>query len=1061
LRGTLAWRNGWADVAGRDVVALIAITPLSGDVIRLATRDVQTTEVWSGLVLDGSVQASSSVGLTDVALAPMRFRCLNGMLATGDELVSVLGGNDYIGATVVLQLWNARLSYVDALTRYVGKLQSYSTTLTEVVFNCLQDRDWNRFVRPRTVTREEFPYAPEDSLGVALPVVLGEVRSLPLREPLFSEPYGWLHYSRERVYGGSRASQCVVVDSGVGAGSTSSTLTVMAAGHACVGLGASWSSVTEPPAGTEFGTSLFYSADGSTLSVIEPSSADIFNTPSGAGFKLPANAPIAYYPVWPVEVADAGYIPGNPNTFPNALRIRSMLDRFNDGAFASIYKSAQVYRPTVYPLFDNKSDNGDVVGYEVVLVYRTTGAMLVGTGHALRVGYAPTGSTAYTLNLAPSADWKRVSIAWTSSAALPLTTPWAVDELDVRVTQRTGSVVIPNGTIDVAVLGLAVKYRPRTDLVQQTKLVTAAAVPRTEDGKQHTSYTHKTIVTDVPVLKGKWYASIKGHPDTIDGRYSGTASALVERPCDVAHLVLGQFGSVPVNGVEMESGKVGSFFDARTLHVSSTGSPLKVAVSVTQDMDVRTLLNYVGESALTQFRLSEFDSKWHCLPWTIAPPVTYDATIKADDLLEGGIELDMTPDSDVLSGVNVSYGYSPLSGGYAHEVSVAAGTSSGGHSNHGLADAAPFEFVAGTTDRLDWQVTTRGATSAGQPVWQLYSAALTPTVHANKYAMAAAVNDALSAAAPTGGTGLDLRKYVCAFSERIVSGTNNELRLQSPDFFDVSCSIPAGTYGSMVELAQAAEGALNSIVNGYTQGAFRVSYSEQSGLFSIRHLTTPAGGFPTGSWRIYPSTGWLALGLAPDIRSYDGEVLPRSIGASSLFGTSKRRVGLPYVGCTNGDVVWLWQSGVNGEWGLNRCAARVLGFVTFTDSNRSPSLAGTVLRTDRQSAYALMDSKFGTSPPVRIDGRAINDTATALELRNRLSDLKSRPRAIVKFRTEAHGGLEVGDVFMFDASVDGLQRCAMPNSAGTWAGKPMRVLTVAATFGSSWHTEVEAVDLSE
>ena len=110
--------------------------------------------------------------------------------------------------------------------------------------------------------------------------------------------------------------------------------------------------------------------------------------------------------------------------------------------------------------------------------------------------------------------------------------------------------------------------------------------------------------------------------------------------------------------------------------------------------------------------------------------------------------------------------------------------------------------------------------------------------------------------------------------------------------------------------------------------------------------------------------------------------------------------------------------------------------------------------------YAASDLLFGQKREVNLDGRALYDTDTALELRDRLSALKGMPRALPRFSTEIHADVELGEVMTFAADVDTLQAYSAPQTDGSGAGKAFRVLEVHQQFGSSWHTELGLVDLT-
>jgi hypothetical protein len=114
----------------------------------------------------------------------------------------------------------------------------------------------------------------------------------------------------------------------------------------------------------------------------------------------------------------------------------------------------------------------------------------------------------------------------------------------------------------------------------------------------------------------------------------------------------------------------------------------------------------------------------------------------------------------------------------------------------------------------------------------------------------------------------------------------------------------------------------------------------------------------------------------------------------------------------------------------------------------------------RESTLRTGDAVFFQKPSVQIEGRAVYDSWTARETRNRAADLiGGRARAAVRLPSDVHADMEVGDTFAFADDMSDLSPYPVADSSGAWSGRTHMAVETHQHFGSSWHTEIVAVDV--
>lgn len=1018
MNGSDAFRAAWRN-ADREAVALVSIGPLpvSGVTIRAATQGIITPDgvAWEPLLSKngGTIAASFTLLGTDVALAKASFALLDreaAFTAPGQKLSAFIAGEQLVGAPVSVQLWEASLTAMaDALQRFVGVVQSYSANLGQLSVTCMQRRDWNRSIVVKRVNNADHPQAPEDAIGQALPLVVGRLGGLPMREP-FADPYSSLQHIREHIAGGVRLAPGILVDTGRGGGGTNPKAKVLVAGHKVWQLGVG---------GTIYGTALFIEGPDGVAHVMDPASGDLVNDASGAGFTIPDGTGSAFYPVFPCDIV----VQANNADNPRAVLDRKCETRYARLSYTANQKVLTVKLPTL-------PEGGRFVHAYAYCIYRSSAGM---SGVKLRVQNVIRSGTPYidtTLPASSSETFMSVDLGTSGWASGPLPDqPWDFSETQLSVLwPSTGA-----GTVDVIYLGLTVEYLPTQSLVEVKKSVEMMPVQRPsrrgwgrepwggDGGGITTTYVPREVLTDIMELKGKFYANVYGYPDDASGSCSGVALGLIERPCDVAQLFLRVFGQQSTAQLALSG--LNGFAGARSLLKTWNGRDMVLGISYAENLDVSAALSDIMAASASAVYLSEFADKWRFLPFRVAPSTTY-TDLHAADLLDPatGISLEMTPDSDVLSGVRIPYGWDALTKGYIHEVSATVGGSSSGHAYRQLRDGL-LTVASGVNDKLDF------GTGAGVKVATFSPGTYTPPQ------LAVETRRALVAAEPT-------RKFYAAYACSVVAGFNDKVYYADTASFTVkTATVAAGDYSSFEALCAAVQAALPT--------GWSVSYDRSTRRVTVNGPSTYKRLFlGTSADDVLP-----LLGICPAAGFVD-------CPASGLAGLDEGRV---VVACQGALDLWT-RTGTNGLTGTKQSAAELLGFDWTEDCNSQGATQLWVGRSPKTLVETQLTEaalQFGQKRDITLEGKALYDTATALELRNRLVALLRKPRAVVRFASDFHADLERGDVFFISSDLDALQPYAAPMTDGSWGGKLFLTLETQQRFGDSWHTEVVAVDVTD
>lgn len=1105
MSATSAFLTKWRGILSRQPVALVEIELDASTTLRIATRGSLFDGHWYDNVIigEGAVSASEPILNSDVTLATMSLRIADTKVSLngGKTISELLNSYDWQGARVTLRLADVNLPAVDAFTRFIGRIQSWTQNNSSLTVRCIQDSDWNRDIAPKRVTRAEYPQALEQTVGAPIGVAIGNLSGPPMRQP-FSNQYGAEYRAKELLSGGQQAATAVVVDAGrsnqdVGRGK----IIVSSRQSQQFGSMAATSTANN-------GTLPFLLSSDNTLHSIDPVQSDIFNTSDlGTGFYIAPDAYNVWCPITPVRHHNG-----------NALNYNALLDSSNETSacvltFNVANASAVEMR---LPDIDDTIGISNPTNAKLIVIYRRP--YIADNAYQLRFDFYrylnDTDKFGATF-VAPDVYGPQIQVftGTLQAATLAPTEMWKYSQCSIApyLYQIPNQPPAISGFAEIIAIGIAVPYRPNRAIYQTSRNIKRVAVKKSKrhilsrKWHQYTVYKDEEFVENVTEIRSRFFANIKGVADDALGTFTGTPNRLIERIPDVTKYVLNQIANVPLSSIQTSNGILGSFNDARASLVDSSGNALRAAMLLSEDLDVNSVLAWLASASASSIQYSEMDGMWRILPWQVNPPVTYHRKLNRLDILEpdAGVNVTMTPTSDVISSLRIAYGYDAASSGYKHECSASSSGSVAGHYFRNLRDGA-LAISQNVNDKLEVKFNNN------------LLGTKTFTINAGNHStstLLAALKGALSG----------INNSV-AFGSHIVAGVNDVLAYEIVGVGSFSATLTAGQYATMHDLAAEAQRALNTNA---ANGVWVVQYNDATNAFTFSKSVV-AG---ESSWRWDPAQGSVTINNALFTQDSSSVLLTSALpttvkvgmlieasqvpSGTSIISIAANRLSLIMSGSSLATTISpvsvtfssvvphalssfgfdcsqtnktaktsiyacnmdrysiafadefdiLWRSGANGQLGTKQCAWEILGF-DWSDDTRGIGfgqrrLMGWTPKENIETIYASADARFGKKRTMTIEGRVINDTFTARELRKRLTALQTKPRGVVTFSSESLCDMQRGDVFEFDADMDNLKPYSAYGSGGSWQSKKFRVIETTQKFGNSWHTEITAVDVTD
>lgn len=1063
------WRSKSGTVAHLARITLPRADGTQTDRLYLSMSDQSTyadsstgdpARLWMGAVKSfGSIHMPGSFGSTDLHLATSSL-----VLRADHQVVFPAGVGAKITETIrqsmATHVWlNATVSvwrYIHDLADFkhaqcvldeLGVLEP-SIEDDELTLSLRQMLPWNKPLTSRTVNRQEFPRAPDSAVGLSLPIIMGDLSAEPMRRPWAKRPAEYSSFpiiaSQQERFAGA-----ILADPGRGGQATQNlSAKVYAAGHAvksvqdAAGGVALWMDTSAGPAMLMDPVQAIYA---NTASVTP------FNTATGAGVLIPDD-PARKYALLRMVPADAVTVTNS------ADNIRNILDP-SDSTFVFFDFSAgkSELRFTVVPP-ENIADGTVII--DSVFGYQTE----AGSSITLELDANNVGSWTLFDTAPPSTTPSiRRALFFASGSVWPDTSTWVV-----RLRNYAGKARI-------WFFGFVIYFRPRQEVVQSDRIITTqelASIDRSGSyvGRPYDVPVRTPAVTEVV---GKFFSCPVGAQDS-GGTYTGSGTSLIERAPDLMMYLLVTYGAVALADIERGATSFGSFVYARTLLQSAGVDPVH-AFSVTESTDLLTALLWLSADSMTKMMISPYDGKFRLIPWRTDPAVDYPILLSIEDVNEPmGPDVKLTPTTNVVTDVRVSYGYDARERSYRTETSLAPDRSTAGFEYRSLRDQNMI-VVAGANDRLDFR--SNSAAGGGMTV---RVASLTPGVYVPQSSLAPGAGDTaagfaqqLKLAMKTAEAAAAEGRYQVTWGTAITTGYNYQVTvIRNSIVYNAFLPANDGTQ-TCEQLAAAVQTTVNAATSGVQTNKFFCYYDRATNKYAV-YVTeavawkikgTGDGSDYTASWMKF--SGWASLGFyQPGTEGVIALGLPGTFADDVRIEDHFAITNIGGSGTTPGpkfEFDLLFQSGTNGADSATavRYCADLLGFAPGEDKltafTGGHSYVADCPKGNRETAMNTVAALYGRRREVAHEARTIQRGPAARSLRNKIADLFRAPRPVISFTTRALPDIEQGQVFGFREEMP--KPYPGPGSNGLWIGKRFVVVEYTHDAGpSSLDTYVVAVD---
>jgi len=918
-----------------------------------------------------------------------------------------------------------------------------------LVLTLRQGTEWNKPLTPRTVGRHEFPRAPDAVVGAALPIAYGKLGYPGMRRPWASRyPSNFRQYAvLDSGFGvGGRHGKALLVDNGRGTGAAvNPNAKVLVAGH-----------LIDSVLDDAKGTAVWFDVDGTLVLMYSPST--VVNGASGAGMTIPDGFSSAWIGVVPRDLVVAGALEARNILDPSDVSY-ALLDKAQP-AFVNLAFSYQLVPTGVGIPLSAKWQS--VVGY-------VSSSDLSGLNLYSRAGLdAENNPTSLIMNL-PASTTPTIALSqeWDS----PWNNPAYVYTQAVRFSGGAG-------TAKIFFVGMVYKVTILRVLLDTQRLVSVedSPVPERRDRAAFGPFAVRKRLPSASELRGDFYANWWGTKDDGAGTYTGTPAAVVERAPDIIMEMLVRYGGVSLADIERGAATHGSFVGARGVLALPMKDPTHV-VAIAEGSDLLTTITKITSDSLCQMFVSPYDGKFKLNAWKPGLAPSYSWKFSRYDLNEPlGPQAEQTPLPDIVTGIRVAYGYDEKGETYRSEVALTGDRSVAGHDYRGIRDQ-DMTVVAGKNDRFDFQSGGSIRLASLAPAIYVPQSSETPGSGldtAKGFAQQLKVQIAWAE-----GTQATASRWQVGWGAMVTRDYNDRLAVRRSfgfppvvNTFNNVKMAASGTepYATMEVIAQAAQDALNAQAVVVLGQNWHVRYDRTTMKFYVSH---DGGGWDivNGSGYSDPirlQSGWAALGFLQNggaggfrpVPTYPAELAADDIRLAHHFYLTSMHEGL------GADL--LFRSGANGAdsaVSVRHCAD-LLGFASSEDKLAQYSSGGTGYtycgdcpKDDRETIMRARADLYGPRRELNLEARTIQDTDTALALRDRAADLFGA-RTPLRLTTRMAPDIELGHVIEFGADLDGLAKYPGPGSDGSWIGKRMVVVEAAHSMGpTSLDTEIVAVDI--
>lgn len=1001
----------------------------------LSTHEYKTPDgqMWDGILDDlGPIEARSSLLSEgpDLAVCPIRIarRKVSFQTDNTQTVLDLLNQYDWQGASVkVYTGWESLPAFSDWLIEFVGSVTSYVADANGISLSCKQGTSWAAMFPDLIINSTTFPGHPDSVTGRVLPVNIGDRRAEQLRyRSPFQVGYDDAHTRHEQVGGATLVDSGIVVDTGRYSG----RLVVAFSSHQLAAFGQRYS-----------GANLFMRG-GDFLAEVDPSALIIENDVKGARITVATNQLLARTGVVPPDINHAR---------ENPAGAISVCDIFSTDTYAEMTNTAPnrqielvIATPTVLgtkqqPTFFNIAYS-TVAGSAPLRVFaRVPDSGLEGP----RVTLPATAGLEYVAALlgeywqgsaAANDDWYSIfGDIWNFGGGQNSAHPLIDLVLDFAYSNAANRARVFWG-------GLTVTYRPNRAVINpgyspgRTGGIDVAGRRRTGQPRPgEVFYGGRQIapIGSVLEVQSDFFHNWQGWADDGSGSYTGVASALISKACDVAQFLLRKYGLVSSALIETGAAVVGSFVDARSGHRTIEGNPATVARSVNESTRVSDAVAAVARETAAICLISRRTGKYNWIPWDQDAPTGYDRTLEAVDLLDNTFEAERQTESDIVNAIRVRYGFDAFRGSNLHSAFVAPNVSGGGYSASGRRDQT-LTLVASASDRLDFNV-------GGGNLAALLTAA--------DYSGSSLMQHVRTQMKAVGGS----TDILVQWGFEVVAAYNDVLTVKVGGT-TYTVTITAASYRTGTALASETQALLNAAGTGLT---FTVTWNADC-TFTI----AASGAFILDWTRGGATANKLAALLFGFDCSADSSSAATQIGVIGCYGETFR------LARAAGTLTLYPDSGTNKA----RSAWPLMGFdplydrpavsETLTRIFTAFTRCGTRERQARASAGTGTGDGHGARPELGIDSQWLNSTQMAINLRDRVFDWRVEQPVRLKFGTRRMPDIDRGMIFPLGATLDSVKPYPSYGSGASWSGRRALCLEVRRDVGAKGMQEIVAVEVA-
>lgn len=1002
------WRHT-QDVARRLLVQIDLTVPSSLTLKLAQADDVRLSGVWEAVIARAQFieepGAYLSPGFDPCSFAFSVFSRKS--LSSGSTIPELWKTYRFVGATVTAWRWVKGLASGDRLQQFVGVIDDFDADDELVTLLCTQPRSSNRELPASRITVEKYPRSAHEVRGLPEPVIYGDCASQYMRGE------EWLRANRDTkrqafdIYGGLICgSRAIVVDPGMGSGTTNPKGRLLVAGHAL-------QNVIEDG---NLGNMGIRSGQEDRTALFDVPGGDVFNASTGSGVEIDdANA--YGYLVLPMKALSTSANPAGERGL--------QVGQVQEFAYTDLNYNASKLEAKYQCLA--MEPQGEISNIGIAVGYRTNDSADCGQEIVLvstLSGQSWTHSGGIASTLVPDSKLVFVTGALTTYFTAEEIAAWDFSQGTLTARFKTGTWT--GKTWRVYFLGLVIKYRPKQRVIAEAgreyQSVDRLFGPGSGDIIAQKLGLPRPAPAVTEIDRGSaFFAQPRGWKDDGSGTDTGVANALIQRAPDIARHALKTYGAVSGGDIETAASTFGSYADARAKLKDHTGQDMVFGRAFTELTNVHSALIDLAEQSASWFLRDPITNRFHWLPWTASPAVDYDLTIHPRNVIGRRLTVRGLGQTSILTGVRIGFLWDAARERLVSACGASANGSVSGYPFFDMRDQY-LTVVAGVNDKLQWNITGP------------QTATLDPGDYTTE-SFRAHVRSKMGGGATQIEYGPTIR---AADNDRI-------------DFNDGAtqvATIAPGAYGTFEALAAAVQTALNAVSSNWT-----CTFSRTTRKITIARSS--------GTAQLLWQSGAFRTTACPTLLGYQSAV--DDTGASSYtadFEREEERFIIGRGGTVNATstIDLLWETGSNGLNGTRTTCHELLGFSPLRDQTGGLSswMAVCPKGNLEQTLKAARDAHGGRRE-LPIDADWIRSGFTAKATRDRLVALACRIPLVVSFQSQDVPDLQRGRVIGFDAAFDADQPLMVYGSNGSWAGKAFHVVSIRRATEAPWVDEITAV----